>query len=738
MRPNLRHSTAWCRTPLRAAPIAPLVVLAVLLPVSLFGQSAPRDNTPSSPRDTTPPIPLSPLVVTVLRSSLDLSRIPAAVTVADGREAARSGPGLGLDDALQAIPGLQVDNRYNYSLGERVSIRGFGARTQFGVRGIRVVVDGVPATLPDGQTAIDHVDLAGIGRAEVLRGAASSLYGNAAGGVIQLESMAPPATPFGPEFRTVAGSDGLLRLEGRAGGEVGRLWYGVEGTRLTYDGYREYSAAKNLYAGARVGYRGARDDLRLTMRFVDLDAENPGALSDSLIALDPRQAFANNLRQRTGKASRQLQLGAGWRRALGHGSLEIAAYRLGREVENPTPPQIIDIDRMAMGARIVYQGSIRLGGDLISPAPVGGAQSGASASRTVDRSSSAPRDLGWTIGIEADRQRDDRLNHTNLQGVRGDLSLDQLEWVTGIGIFGQLTVPLTAQLTAQGGLRHDSFRFRVRDRFTSSDGTDHSGARTMAALSPSVGVIYSPAGALSLYANYGTSFQTPTTTELANRPEGAGGFNPALQPERTRSLEAGLRGRLVERTTYQLAAYHAHTRNALIGFEVPAMPGRTFYRNAGSAVHRGIEAEASTQLTGELELRLAYTLTDARFADYRTAGQVLDGKRVPGIAPHRAEGSVAYRKVGWYAELSGRALAGIPADDANTATSPAYTIFGARVGTQGVRVGDVVFAPFAGVDNIFDRRYNTSVTINAFGGRYFEPGPGRSFFVGARVGFGGG
>lgn len=674
---------------------------------------APRDTTHLAPRDTTAPIPLSPLVVTVLRSSLDLSRAPAAVTVADASTAARSGPGLGLDDALLAIPGLQVDNRYNYSLGERVSIRGFGSRTQFGVRGIRVVVDGIPATLPDGQTAIDHVDLAGIGRAEVLRGVASSLYGNAAGGVIQLESAAPPATPFGPELRTVAGSDGLLRLEARAGGEVGRLWYGVEGTRLTYDGYREFSAATNHYAGARVGYRGARDDLRLTLRFVDLDAENPGALSDSLLAVDRKSAFPNNLRQRTGKRSSQMQLGAAWRRTLGHGSLEVAAYRLGRQVENPTPPQVIDIDRMAAGARVVYQGSVALG------------------------AIPTPRELRWTLGLEADRQRDDRLNHTNLQGERGDLSLDQLEWVTGIGAFGQLTAPLTSRLTVQGGLRYDSFRFRVRDRFTSPDGTDHSGERTMAALSPSVGVIYSPAGALSLYANYGTSFQTPTTTELANRPEGAGGFNPELQPERTRSFETGLRGRLAERATYQLAAYHARTRNALIGFEVPAMPGRTFYRNAGSAVHRGIEAETSVQLTEEFALRLAYALTDARFAEYRTAGEVLDGKRIPGIAPHRLEGSIAWRAARWYAELRGRALAGIPADDANTATSPAYTLFGARLGSEGVRVGDVVFAPFAGVDNLFDRRYNASVTINAFGGRYYEPGPGRSFFVGARVGSGG-
>lgn len=680
-------------------------------PAALQAYPAPHDTVSArtaSP-DTLTPIPLAPLTVTVLRSELDLRRVPAAVTVVDAAAAARYGPGLGLDDALRGIPGLQVDNRYNYSLGERISIRGFGARSQFGVRGIRVVVDGVPATLPDGQTALDHVDLSTVGRAEVLRGAASALYGNAAGGVIQLESAPAPAMPFQQEVSTSAGSDGLLRIESRTGGTVGRLWYGIDGTRLTYGGYREYNAATNLYAGARIGYRGARDDLRLVARFVDLDAENPGALSESLQAEDRRQAFANNLAQRTGKTSQQFQLGGSWRRTLAQGELEVAVYSLTREIANPTPPQVIDLDRAATGARIVYQGATEIGA----------------------------REFGWTIGVEGDRQRDDRANHGNQQGSRGALTLDQLEWVTGLGAFGQLSAPLTDRLTTLAGLRYDGFRFRVRDRFTAPDGADYSGSRTMSALSPSFGVIYAPGAAASVYANIGTSFQTPTTTELANRPDGAGGFNPALQPERTRSLEAGLRGE-IGAASYQLAVYRADTRNALIGFEVPAVPGRTFYRNAGSAVHRGVEAEAALHVVDDVVLRLSYAYTDARFGSYRPEGEVLDDKLVPGVTPHRAEGSVAYRRAGTFVELWGRALSRIMADDRNTASAPGYAVAGVRAGTAGVVLRGVQIAPFAGIDNIFDRHYVAALAINAFGGRYFEPAPGRSFFAGARLGFGGG
>jgi len=668
--------------------------------------------------DTIPPIPVAPLTVTVLRTSLDQSRVPVAISLTDATAAARGGPGLGLDDALRAIPGLQIDNRFNYALGERVAIRGFGARAQFGVRGVRVLVDGIPATLADGQAAIDHIDLAGVGRAEVLRGASASIYGNAAGGVIQLESIEPPGSPFRQELRVVAGSDRLLRLESRTGGSIGGGWYGVDLTRLRYGGYREYSRAENFYATTRAGYRTGRNDLRLVVRFVDLDAENPGALSDSLLAVDRAMAFPNNVAQRTGKASRQLQLGGSWRRVLDHGTLEAALYGLDRRVENPTPPQVIDLARRAGGARVVYQGAVELG-----DATAGGAS----------------RALYWTLGVEGDRQRDDRQNHRNVAGKRGDLTLDQLEWVTGLGAFGQVAARLTRRLTLLGSLRHDHFDFRVRDRFTTGD-PDDSGRRRMAALSPSLGVAYD-LGGVGVYASFGRSFQTPTTTELANRPEGAGGFNPSLEPERTRSLELGARGELggggASRGRWQVAFFHARTRDALVGFEVPEAPGRTFFRNAGSATHRGVEVEGEWRLADDVAWRISYAYTDARFDTYLAGGVSLAGKRIPGVTPHRAEAVVTLEGGEWRVEAWGRAASRTFADDRNTASAPGYVLAGARWSARGIVLDDVVLEPFVGVDNLFDAAYIAALAVNAAGGRYYEPGPRRSFFLGARARVGG-
>jgi iron complex outermembrane receptor protein len=674
-------------------------LLALLAPGSLAARQTPPDTAVSLP----------PVTVTVLRASLDLTRVPAAVSTVEATTAARGGAGLALDESLRLIPGLQVDNRYNYALGERVSIRGFGARSQFGVRGIKVVVDGIPATLPDGQTSLDHVDVGALGRVEVLRGAASSLYGNAAGGVIQLESAPPPAAPFRTEARAVAGSNGLLRLESRSGGQSGRLSYGLDLARMRYDGYREHSSSENLFAGARLGYRSERDELHLLLRFVDYDALNPGALSDSLLHVDRWRAFPNNVTQRTGKGGRQTQLGATWKRTLPGGDLELAAHALARQVDNPTPPQIIDLARKAGGARAVYHGSARLG----------------------------ERALGWTVGVEGELQRDDRTNHRNVGGERGDLSLDQFEEVLGLGAFAQLSLPLTEKLSALAGLRHDAFRFRATDRSLRPTDPDDSGSRTMQATSPSLGVVYRAGEGASLYANVSTAFQTPTTTELANRPDGAGGFNPELEPERTRSVEGGLRGLLARRLSYQLSIYHARVQNELIGFEVPAVPGRTFFRNAGSAVHRGLEAEATVQAPGDVALRVTYAYTDARFRRYRTASASFDGKRLPGIAPHRLEGSVAYRPAWGAAELWARALSDVPANDLNTAHSPGSLVLGARVAGSGIVVRGVEVAPFAGIDNLLGARYNAAVTINAAGGRFYEPAPGRTFHAGVRVGVGG-
>ena len=670
------------------------LALALVL-ASASAAHAQEDSARVVPLDT----------VQVLGAPVPAVRAPFGVSVVREAEIRQARPGLGLTEALAAVPGVQVDNRFNYALGERISVRGFGARAQFGVRGVRVLVDGIPATLPDGQTTLNHVDPAALGRAEIIRGPASALYGNASGGVIHLSTAPAPAVPIASEHRVLAGAHGLLRAETSVGGRAGAAAYRAYVSRLDYEGYRAHSSAENLNAGGTLFLTRGADELRLSVTAVRYDALNPGSLSDSLLRVDRSAAFARNVAQRTGEAGRQGQAGLWWRHALGAGALEVSAHGLMRSIDNPIPNAIIDLDRRVGGLRAAWE-----------------ADAGA---------------LRWTLGGELEGQWDDRLNFANDAGERGARTLDQAERVTSSSAFAQATAALPGRLEAMGALRYDRFRFSVRDRLFGIDNLDDSGARTMDRWSPALGLSWAAAPDVSLYANVATAFETPTTTELANRPTGAGGFNPDLQPQRTVSVEAGAKARLAGWAWVEAAAYRARIEDALIPFEVEGAPGRVFYRNAGSARHRGVEAAAVLTPLPGWTARAAYTWTDARFGRYVVNGDDRAGNRVPGVAPHRLDVALlAMPARGPFAGVDVRYVSATPVadDDAEgRLESPAYTLVDLRGGWEGLRIGTASLSPFAGVGNLLGREYNTSVVINAFGRRYYEPGPGRTLYAGLRL-----
>lgn len=656
---------------------------------------------------------LTPITVTALRTPFALERAPYAMSVLGATELQSARPGFNLADGLVAVPGVQVDNRYNYALGERISVRGFGARAQFGVRGVRVLIDGIPATMPDGQTTLNHVDIAELGRAEIVRGPASAIYGNASGGVLQLESETPPPVPVSGRVRALTGSDGLRRVQGTAGGQVETgsvpLAYSFNVSDLRYDGYRAWQDARNSYAAMNVRAGGERTSVRLIGHLADYNGHNPGGLSASLLAADPSQAFGDNqVRWQAGEDGRHRQLGAEARHQVGNGELRLSGYGLGREVDNPIPQRIVALDRRAGGVRLAYGAHATLAGMAVQ----------------------------FALGTEAERQRDDRQNFVNDTGRRGDVRLDQLERVTTAAGFAQVAVAPTSRLSVLGALRYDRARFAVDDRYVTSTDPDDSGERTMRAASPSVGVSWSLGRDGALYANYATAFETPTTTELANRPSGAGGFNPDLEPQRTRSVEVGGTSRLGRLGFAQLALYRARVSDALIPFEVPGAAGRQFFRNAGSAIHRGVELGAAIGGSDGLSARAAYTYTDAKFEDYTVSGTSYSGKRVPGIAPHRADLALSYGVArGGLVVVEQRYVSAVPTNDANAPGSDAspYALTNVRFEAPRLGAGAAGLAPFAGVTNVFDRQYVTSVVVNAFGQRYYEPGPGRAFYVGLEL-----
>jgi len=681
-----------------------MALLAGLVSASPSARGAAQQKEPP---DT---VGLAPLIVRVLRGSArEGSSLP--ISVVAGRTLTEATRGAFLDDALAALPGLQVQNRFNFSTGERIAIRNFGARAQFGVRGVRILVDGIPATLPDGQSTLDHLDLAALGRVEVLRGPGAALYGNAAGGVIHFRTRAPPRTPFQAGLRSLTGSHGMTNVQASVAGTRRGWTYRATGSRLRYDGFRinPLSAGRETYGGATrtvfnavLGAPLGRGRLRAVVNGVGLSAENPGSLSASILAEGDRQAYRFNVLRRTRKHLRQGQTGLTWRGPAGSLDAELAVWGLRRVLDTSIPTRVVDLARWAGGMRALFRGG--------AETPVGRLSLGG--------------------GLEVELQRDDRRNHVNENGTAGALTLDELETVRSTGLFLQGRLEPDNRLALTAGLRYDRFRFQAVDHFFGGGDPDDSGVRSMDAFSPSVGVVASPLRGIELFGNVATSFETPTTTELVNRPGGAGGFNPDLEPERGWTLEGGVRLRRSDVWAVEITSFRTALARELVPFEVAHAPGRTFFRNAGSSLHRGVEVALDGRPASALRVRATYTRIDARFRTYVTENGEYSGHRIPGLAPQRADLTATWRPGPWSVEGRARYRDALPADDANTAEAESAFLLDLRASRDGLSIGGVHAVPFAGISNVLARRYVASVVVNAFGGRYFEPGPGRTFHLG--------
>lgn len=650
-----------------------------------------------APPDTTVTLPA--IEVRVARGSAPLGRLPFAVTTV-GDDLAAADLGLSLSAALAAVPGVAVQARGNASRDESLAIRGFGARAAFGVRGVRVLLDGIPQTMPDGQSQLTLVNLRRVGVIEVMRGTGSALHGNATGGVVSLRS--DRRIPREPEAHARVATGGYGLFSADAGVRM-PLGSGVADVAVQHDratGYRAQSRYE-VWRG-HVGVRGAVGSVGTIGWVADVAAypvaQDPGALTAEEVVADPRQASRRWVDVDARKDVWQAQTGLTLDRALGDGGrLEAAAFVARRDLINQLPFVFIDLERWAYGGRL-------------------------EASLALDR------DARVTVvaGADAQQMRDDRVNRT---ADASTVTRDQLETVREIGPFVQLRYAPVERVALLAGARFDAVTFGVTDRLT-ADG-DASGARTLSAPSGTLGLSVRVAWPLVAWARVGTAFETPTTTELANRPDGGGGFNPALDPQHVVEGEVGLRltaGAL----TAGAAAFHAAVRDELVAFEVPSDPGRAYFRNAGRARHRGVELDARWQAARGPWAAVTYTLSDHRFVDYATDAARFDGNRIPGVPMHlgRAASGVRFGPVSLEGEL--RAASRVFADDANTAAADAWWVADLQARAD-VTAGAWRLEPVVGVENVFDRRYVAAVAVNATAGRFYEPAARRTAYLGLTI-----
>jgi iron complex outermembrane receptor protein len=692
-------------------------------PIVLSGQTPDTRQIP----DTTKPYALAPVTISVTRTELPFNKVPLSIHSVDRQQISRARPTLGLDEALVTVPGVFVANRYNFSQDQRISIRGFGARSAFAVRGIKILIDGIPQTLPDGQGQLTNLELGEVDRIEVLRGAASALFGNASGGVISIWTRPPAIESVQEEARFVSGrfGEGSARAWNkwqsttamRIGGGSAQLTV----SRLDYEGQRDHSAADNRVLNARVRLPIA-DGWSLTL-ITDVGdnprADNPGSLTLAELQANRDTVPVLNRNRKAGKDVTQIQSGATVHRTMTNGGeATVTIFGLTRDLKNPITTTYIDLDRVDYGARA----------SVTYPLPLG---------------SLAHR---LTAGFDFQRQRDDRENF-NYLNTPGDSatrdtvrSLDQLEHVTEFGPFVQSALELSPHTTVMAGVRYDWVKFAVRDRLIAGTNPDDSGERLMRALSGWLGIAVNPFNSLTVYGNVASSFETPTTTELANSPSGAGGFNTGLQPQHAWNVELGARGAFARRLTYNVALFQAEVRDALVPYEIAAP--RFFYRNAGSTRHRGIELSGDLSVAPGLSLGAVWTYADYRFRQYSftdTAGvHVLDGRALAGIPDNWLHFSVRAQPAafaGAWVELQQSYSSGyLVSDVSSTRTSPWWST-NIRAGWDGA-TGSMRLAPFIGINNAFNHQYVSSVVINAARGRFYEPAPGRNVYVGLSLGVG--
>lgn len=691
----------------------------------------------------------APVTVTATRIAADPFDVPASIDRIDGDQIRDGRLQVNLSESLATVPGLALANRQNYAQDLQLSIRGFGARSTFGIRGVRLYVDGIPATLPDGQGQLSNIDLSSVDRIEVLRGPFSALYGNSSGGVVQaFTEDGVDGTRLTPSF--AAGSDATLRAGLKASGTMrfagepgARLGYVVSGSHFETDGPRAHSTARRDLGNAKL-VLDADADTRVTLvvNSVDLPrADDPLGLTRAQFSRDPRSVDPSALQFDTRKTFSQTQGGLILDRRLGEKDrLRVLVYAGQRSTQQfqsipvatqnaiTSPGGVIDLDRRYSGVDVRWTHTERFG----------------------------EQRLDLIAGVAADRLQEHRKGYENFSGppaarvlgVQGNLRRDEDNDVRNLDPYLQASWKPNAAWVIDAGVRHSLVRFTSFDHYVVRTATgvnpDDSGAVRYQATTPVGGVLYAPLANVHLYATAGRGFETPTFNELSYRADGGTGLNFGLRPAKSTSLEAGVKSRLAMASRpllLNVALYRTRVRDELSVLSNTG--GRSTFTNAGRTQRWGVEVAADWTLLEDLRLRAAYTYLDARYRDgFLTCSgtpctvpstPVPAGNRIPGVAANVAAIELAYApRTGWRAGLEGRSVGKVWVDDVNSDAVARYAVANARIG-YGWRIERWTLESFARVDNLFDRTYAGSVIVNEGNGRFFEPAAGRQWLVGATL-----
>ncbi len=684
-------------------------LLSLWIPTLFFAQSE---------KDTTQVKVIEQAVeITATRLNLTDIKAPLAVTVLDKKRLQTGTQQLSPYEVLSSVPGVFAMNPDNFSQDLRISIRGFGARSAFGIRGIRLFTDGLPEGTPDGQADVDNLDMGIVRQMEILRGAASGLYGNAAGGVIYMQTEMPTSAKPQLEMQLSRGQYGFQRYQLKMGQNVGKFFYFANTSLNKSQGYRQNAQMQNSIFNLKTGYRfNENTKLTLLANYGNSPTANdPGGLTAKEAADTATKANPNNILFQVGESVKQGRVGMTFETKLAKNhSLSARSFYTSRTFVNRLGVLANgygELDRSYYGGGFAYQFDAKWG-------------------RLVYR---------LKTGLDIEKQNDNRRRFSYLKITEGltvrydknKLVLDQLETFQSTGIYLLQDVQPTEKLLISLGIRYDKLQLQAVDKYL-TDG-NQSGKLNFNKFNPTVGINYSITEKAAIYANYAQTFESPTLNELSNNPTLTGGFNPDLKPQQAKTYEIGSKGYIFKKLKYDVAVYKIETENDVVPYQITGQTGKTFFRNAGKTDRKGIELGLTYVFHPNFTAHFVQTFSHFKYKTYTVNTTNFEGKILPGIPKNQGQLELRYlNPKGFFGIFQLRNVQKVYANDGNTTFSDSYKTVNLRVGNT-ITKAVWQFEPFAGVNNVFNARYIANVQINATADRFFEPAMGTYVFGGIKV-----
>ncbi len=706
-----KYSTHYKLLAFKKPSSSTLCTLSALLLVA----QAQAQNLPS-------PQPLPEIVVSANRTEQERFDAPAAIDVVQINGFSAQSPLVNMSELLSAVPGVQVRERQNYAQDLQISVRGFGTRSTFGVRGVRILIDGIPATMPDGQGQAASASLASASRIEVLRGTMAQQYGNSAGGVLQVFTKDPSTKP--EAFLSLGfGSDNQRMMGISASGGNEKLGGVIDVSQYSTDGYRDHSAARRTSINAKIVAKPT-SDTKITAILNSFDqplSQDPLGLTRANFQKDPRQVVPGAITFDTRKTIAQQQLGILLEQRLSASDMLNA--------------------RVYGGTRRVFQtlafpgdALVQAGGVIDLDRSYGGV--GLNWNH-VTKANGLP--LSWTIGVEADALNERRQGYTNNRGTQGALRRDENDRARSTDVFAQIDWTFAPQWRATAGVRTGRVKLSIDDHYIvpspdpSLNNPDDSGEVEYTHSSPVVGLAWRANDNINIYANAGKGFETPTLAESAYRTSGTG---PNLGLQASTSMQSEI-GTKIKSGRHQIdfAVFNSRSKNEIV--QEQSIFGRSTFRNVDNVRRRGAEVSWRSDWNRQLSSSVAYTWLDARFRESFSSanGITSSGNRLPGAPEHSLYTELQYR---WQnivtTAVEMRAESKSYVNDINSDASGGYAVFNLRAGYE-FNTGLAKMILFGRVDNVLDRSYAGSVVVNDGNGRFFEPAPGRRLYVGMRTQF---